>query len=99
MNSSDPYHVLGVAPESDDATIRRRYLELIKQFPPEHHGEKFSAIREAYEQLRDLDSRVRLRLFEQGDRNSIDQIAEEIGCQMPRRRFGLKVLLQAQQVR
>jgi curved DNA-binding protein CbpA len=38
---SDPYTVLGLPPDSDDDTIRRRYLELVRRFPPEHHPEKF----------------------------------------------------------
>ncbi len=92
----DPYSVLGVAPESDDDAIRKRYLELVRQYPPEHHAEKFAAIRAAYEKLRDLDSRVRHRLFEQGKRDSIEEIIEEIACRTPRRRFGLQTLLQMQ---
>jgi curved DNA-binding protein CbpA len=93
--TDDPYAVLGVPYDSDDDLIRARYLELIRQFPPEHHPEKFSAIRQAYEKLRDLDSRVNYRLFEQGKKDSLDQIAEEIACLMPRRRPGLRILIQA----
>ena len=63
---SDPYEVLGLPPDSDDETIRRRYLELVRQFSPEHHPEKFAAVRAAYESLRDLDTRLRHRLFEAG---------------------------------
>lgn len=91
---NDPYIVLGVAPESDDETIRKRYLELVRQFPPEQHAEKFSAIRAAYEVLRNLDSRVKHRLFEQGKRDSIEDIIEEVACRTPRRRFSLQSLLQ-----
>jgi curved DNA-binding protein CbpA len=95
MTDSDPYSVLGVPEDSDDEAIRARYLELIRQFPPEQHPEKFSVVRVAYEKLRDLDSRVRYRLFEHGKQDSLDQIAEELACQMPRRRPGLRVLMQA----
>ena len=94
---TDPYAVLGVPVESDDETIRKRYLELVRQFPPEHHAEKFAAIRAAYEKLRDLDSRVRLRLFDQGKRESIEEVIEEVACRTPRRRFSLQTLLQMQQ--
>ena len=92
----DPYAVLGVAPESDDETIRRRYLELVRTYTPEQHPARFAAVREAYEKLRDLDSRVRFRLFEQGREESIEPIIEEIACRTPRRRFGLQTLLTAQ---
>ena len=53
---TDPFEILGLAVDSDDAAIRRRYLELVKQFSPEHHPEKFAKIRQAYESLKDLDT-------------------------------------------
>jgi curved DNA-binding protein CbpA len=89
----DPYAVLGVGPESDDETIRKRYLDLVREFSPEQHPQRFSAVRAAYEQVRDLNSRVRYRLFEQGRRDSIEQIIEEIACRTPRRRWSLQALL------
>lgn len=89
---TDPYAVLGIGPESDDETIRKRYLELVREFSPEQHPQRFAAIREAYEQVRDLDSRVSYRLFEQGKKDSIDQIIEEISCRTPRRRFSLQAV-------
>jgi curved DNA-binding protein CbpA len=92
---TNPYEVLGLPPGSDDETIRRRYLELVKQFQPEHHPEKFAAIRSAYESLRDLDTRLRNRLFEAGRHESIDAIIEEIACRSPRPRQSLEALLAA----
>jgi curved DNA-binding protein CbpA len=89
----DPYKVLGLPTDSDDDAIRRRYLELVRRFPPEHHPEKFTAIRAAYESLRDLTTRVRYRLFEAGEEESIEAIIEELGCQNSRRRVTLQTLL------
>jgi curved DNA-binding protein CbpA len=94
---NDPYHVLGVPDDADDETIRRRYLELVREFPPELSPEKFAAVRAAYERLKDLDARVRHRLFEQGKRDGIDELIEELACRTPRRRFGLQALLQMHQ--
>jgi curved DNA-binding protein CbpA len=90
---SDPYAVLGLPPDSDDETIRRRYLELVRQFSPEHHPERFAAIRAAYESLRDLDTRLRHRLFEAGKKENVDAIVEEIACRSLRRRVSLMTLL------
>jgi curved DNA-binding protein CbpA len=90
---TDPYVVLGLPPDSDDAAIRQRYLELVRQFPPEHHPEKFAAIRSAYDSLRDLDTRLRFRLFEAGKRESLDAMIEELTCRTSRRRVSLKELL------
>jgi curved DNA-binding protein CbpA len=89
----DPHVVLGLAADADDDTIRRRYLELVRQFSPEHHPEKFAAIRAAYERLRDRDTRVRYRLFEAGRKETIESIVEEIACRSSRRRVSLKTLL------
>ncbi len=91
----DAYAVLGLAPDSDDEAIRRRYLELVRQFSPEHHPERFAAIRAAYEKLRDADTRLRYRLFEAGKRDNVDAILEEVVCRSPRRRVSLQTLLDA----
>ena len=90
---TDPYAVLGLPADSDDETIRRRYLELVRQFSPEHHPEKFAAVRQAYENLRDLDTRLRYRLFEAGKNENIDALIEELTCRSPRRRMSLEALL------
>ena len=90
---TDPYAVLGLPPDADDETIRRRYLELVRHYSPEHHPERFAAIRAAYESLRDLDTRLRHRLFEAGRKENVDAIVEELACRSPRRRVSLKALL------
>jgi curved DNA-binding protein CbpA len=90
---SDPYAVLGLSADSDDEAIRRRYLELVRQFSPERHPEKFAAIRQAYEGLRDLNTRLRYRLFEAGRQETVEAIVEELVCRSQRRRVPLKELL------
>ena len=92
---SDPYQVLGLPPEADDEAIRRRYLELVRQHSPEHHPEQFAAVRAAYEQLRDQDTRLRHRLFEAGKRETVDAIIEEVSCRRARRRVSLKEMVSA----
>jgi curved DNA-binding protein CbpA len=94
---TDPYAVLGLPADCDDDTIRRRYLELVKQFSPERHPEKFAAIRRAYETMRDLDTRLRYRLFEAGRNESIDTILEELACRTSRRRLKLQEMVQSVQ--
>lgn len=90
---TDPYSVLGLPPDSDDETVRRRYLELVRQFSPEHHPDKFAAVREAYENLRDLNTRLRRRLFDADQHESLDGLIEEIACRSSRRRLSLATLL------
>src|SRR5262245_10051882 len=92
---TDPYQVLGLPPDSDDEAIRRRYLELVRQFPPDKSPEKFAAIRRAYDSLRDLDTRLKHRLFEAGRHESVEHLIEEIACRTTRRRLSLDALLSA----
>ena len=89
----DAFAVLGLPPDSDDTAIRRRYLELVRQFTPEHHPQKFAQVREAYERLKDLNTRLRYRLFEAGKNESIDSLIEELTCRSSRRRVSLSTLL------
>jgi curved DNA-binding protein CbpA len=90
---TDPYQVLSLPPGSDDEAIRRRYLELVRQFTPEKHPERFAAVRQAYESLRDLNTRLRYRLFEAGRNDSVDAIIEELSCRTTRRRLSREALL------
>src|SRR5262245_48130143 len=90
---TDPYEVLGIAADADDEAIRRRYLELVRQYTPEHHPERFAAIRAAYESLRDLDTRLRFRLFEAGRKETVNHVVEELTRRAGRRRAPWKSLL------
>jgi curved DNA-binding protein CbpA len=51
--SADPFAVLGVSRDADEAKVRARYLELVKQYPPEREPEKFREIRAAFEAAKD----------------------------------------------
>jgi curved DNA-binding protein CbpA len=93
---TDPYEVLNLPADAEDETIRRRYLELVRQFSPERHPEKFAAIRQAYEGLKDVHTRLRHRLFETGQHESVTAIIEELACRSQRRRPSLEALLAVQ---
>ncbi|QDU61948.1 Chaperone protein DnaJ [Planctomycetes bacterium Pan216] len=51
--SDDPFMTLGLPRIASEEQIRSRYLELVKQFPPEREPQKFREIRAAYEAVRD----------------------------------------------
>ncbi|HWY88439.1 MAG TPA: J domain-containing protein [Gemmataceae bacterium] len=89
---SDPYQVLNLSPAADDDAIRRRYLELTRQYSPEHFPEKFAAIRAAYESLRDLDTRLRKQLLKAEPGESLENLIEEVACRSSRRRLSLDAL-------
>ena len=61
----DSYHILGINRKTDGSEVRRAYLELVKLFPAERYPEKFSRINEAYNTLKDEESRIRYYLFNQ----------------------------------
>ncbi|MGH7485947.1 MAG: J domain-containing protein [bacterium] len=67
----NPYLLLGI-PENmeDDDAIHNAWLDAVRRFPPDQHSEQFTRIREAYEMIRDRESRFRLRTF--GDRRLRD---------------------------
>ncbi len=51
--SADPFMTLGVSPDADEAQMRARYLELVKQYSPERDPEKFQEIRTAFDAVKD----------------------------------------------
>jgi curved DNA-binding protein CbpA len=89
---SDPFEILGLPSDADDDAVRARYLELIRRWPPEQAPDRFAAVRAAYEQVRDRDSRLRRRLFDAGRTASLDSLVEEATARA-RRRVTLAELL------
>ncbi|MHB1034978.1 MAG: J domain-containing protein [Pirellulales bacterium] len=74
----DPYEILGVARDASEADIRHRYLELVRQFPPDRAAERFTEIHQAYERLRDPVMRMESTLFEPESGGTIAQIIAEL---------------------
>ena len=58
-----PAEVLGVSPDATDDEIVWRILLRIQEHAPDRSPEQFERIRDAYEAMRDLRQRLRLRLF------------------------------------
>ena len=72
------YHTLGLSPDCSEADLRKRYLELVRRYPPESHPEKFSKIHEAYEQLKNPLEAVPDMLFSFSSGDSIDRIVADV---------------------
>lgn len=89
-----PYTILGVSELADDATIRARYLTLVKENPPEREPKKFSEIRAAYEMIKDLNSRMNLWLTQPPNPNEVEEIIDELIHSQERTRNSLPQLLQ-----
>jgi curved DNA-binding protein CbpA len=61
---SDPYLILGVSEDADDAAVEKAYLEGIRRSPPERDPRRFEALRAAYETLRSERGRLAHALFD-----------------------------------
>lgn len=59
----DPFTVLGVTDDAGDAEIRRRYLALVRDFPPDRAPERFQELRAAYEAVSDERKRLETKLL------------------------------------
>jgi len=59
----NPYLILGIGEDADDAAVQTAYLEGIKRCPPERDAERFEALRQAYDHLRTRRKRVAYSLF------------------------------------
>jgi curved DNA-binding protein CbpA len=60
-----PFALLGVPETADDETVKKAYLQQIREHPPEREAEQFQAIRRAFEVIKTHRDRLRYRLFQQ----------------------------------
>lgn len=90
---NEPWEVLGVAPGVDDAALRKRYLELVRQHPPDQCPAEFAEIRTAYDQLRDPVSRLKRELFEPKNHDSMDSIIADVRRRLRGARIPVETLL------
>jgi curved DNA-binding protein CbpA len=90
---SDPYTVLGVATGATEAEIRHRYLELVRQFPPEREPQRAAEIRQAYDLLRDPVRRMTDRLFDIRTSQTFESLLSANRPEVRGRRFSTQFLL------
>ena len=58
-----PYILLDVATDADDAEIKRAYLQKVRDYPPDRDPERFQAIHDAYQSIKDQKCRIGYALF------------------------------------
>jgi curved DNA-binding protein CbpA len=91
----DPHAVLGLAGPATEQAVRQRYLELVRQFPPDRSPERFAAIRAAYEALKDPVERLKNQLFSVKQIDSFDQVLADLRRRhFDPRRIPLKKILE-----
>ncbi len=90
---NDPHEQLGLPHSAGETEIRQRYLELVRQFPPDRAPERFAEIRAAYDALRDPTRRLEVRLFDpSSEAASLDLIGETLRGRLKTARFPLSLL-------
>ncbi len=90
---TDPYEVLGLPHDADEAAIRARYLELVRESPPDRAPERFAAIRAAYDEVRDPARRLESQLFHVSMNDSIDAMVDDLRNRLARTRLPITTLL------
>jgi curved DNA-binding protein CbpA len=92
---TDPYETLGLPTDAGEAEIRRRYLELVREFPPDRAPERFTAIHDAYEALRDPARRLHAMLFQMETKtDSLEGLAADLRKRLRRVRLPVATLLE-----
>ena len=93
MSDTNPYQVLGLDRNADEATIRKRYLELVRLHPPDRDAARFSEIRDAYVQVRDPQTRLESMILSFESTDSFQQIAVDLRARLGRSRLPVATLL------
>ena len=90
---SDPYKVLNLAPNADEAAIRQRYLDLVRQHPPDQSPARFAEIRAAYDDLRHPVNRLERQIFGIEDNESLDDTIADVRKRIREARIPVETLL------
>ena len=90
---SDPYEILGISPAADEAQIRGRYLDLVREFPPDRDPERFAEIRAAFDELRNPLVRLQREIFDLGHRDTLASLETELRTRLRKARLSVDALL------
>lgn len=88
-----PEETLGLNANADEAAIRKRYLELVRQYPPERDPERFTEIRNAYDQLRDPLKTLEAQIFKPGRGEELADILNDLTKESRNERYKTDALL------
>jgi curved DNA-binding protein CbpA len=90
---NNPYETLGLPAEADEAQIRSRYLQLVKEFPPDRAPERFATIRAAYDELRNPAALLEKQLFALTTHDSLEALQLDIVRRLEASRFPMALIL------
>ncbi len=58
-----PFDIISVSEDATDETIKKAYLQKVREYPPEQSPEQFQTIRTAFEAIKTQKQRLKYRLF------------------------------------
>ena len=83
-NNENPFEVLGIARNADEAAIKQAYFALVREHSPERDPAGFKRIRAAYEKLRNASDRVSTNLFLVDDQpQNLNADAIQVNASLP----------------
>ena len=74
----NPSEMLGVSPDASETEIRNRYLQLVREFPPDRAPERFAEIRAAFDELGNPSIQLERRLFSLATRDSLEDLQADL---------------------
>lgn len=81
---ADPYSILEIQPGASEEDIRNRYLQLVRENPPDRAPEKFRLVSDAWKMI--CDPLVQARALVQMDMSTprLDEICDAAAKERPR---------------
>jgi curved DNA-binding protein CbpA len=89
---SDPYQLLGIVRDADDAAVRAAYLAAVRDCPPDRDAERFAALRRAFDALATHRLRLSNDLFSHVP-PTMDDLLHRLETQFSPRRPDMATLL------
>ncbi len=90
----NPWAVLGIALDANDADIRAAYLAGVQRHPPDRAPDAFERIRDAYDRIREPSRRISLMLLQVDPTAPLVSLLDAAGP-APRRFVGMGPWLDA----
>ncbi len=78
----DPYQVLNLPRHASEVEVRQRYLELVREFPPDRAAERFAEIRAAYDAIRDPVRRLVAQVLEPDTSDTLGAIGTALRARL-----------------
>lgn len=90
---NDSHAVLNLPPNASVEEVRARYLQLVRENPPERAPERFAEIRAAYDDLRDPARQLSAQLFSFRSQDTLDSLQDAVRGKLVHERLTLESLL------